>query len=166
MAESSSSSGSPFLFTAEQIQAAEERASHPWNPRSELIGTHLSRLAGLKSAGISLVRIPPGKESFVYHLHHREDEWIYVLAGRGIAEINEREFEVRSGDFLAYPAGKAAHHLRNEGEDELVYLMGGDNKSFEVADFPRLGKRMVKLDGQPTIYDLADGTDFRQEDLD
>jgi hypothetical protein len=31
---------------------------------------------------------------------------------------------------------------------------------FEVADFPRLGKRMLKLEGQAVIYDLAAGKPF------
>jgi uncharacterized cupin superfamily protein len=31
------------------------------------------------------VSVPPGKESFVYYSHQREEEWIYVLSGRGIA---------------------------------------------------------------------------------
>jgi uncharacterized cupin superfamily protein len=41
--------------------------------------------------------MPPGKESFVYHSHHHEKEWLYILSGRGIAEINGEEFEVKSG---------------------------------------------------------------------
>jgi len=35
--------------------------------------------------------------------------------------------------------------------------MGGENRPHEVADFPRLGKRIVTLDGSVTVYDLADG---------
>ena len=35
-----------------------------------------------------------------YRLHYREEEWIYVLAGRGIAEIGDEEITVGAGDFL------------------------------------------------------------------
>jgi hypothetical protein len=35
--------------------------------------------------------------------------------------------------------------------------MGGENRETEIADFPRLGKRMVKTGGEVTVYDLAAG---------
>lgn len=50
-----------------------------------------------------------------------------------------------------------AHHLRNPFSEDLVYLMGGENRETEIADFPRLGKRMVKTGGEVTVYDLAAG---------
>lgn len=147
----------PNLIRAEAVKAADASASHPWNPASELHGTHLSRMAGLKRTGVSLVHIPPGKESFAYHLHHREEEWIYILSGSGIAEIDGAEHQVGPGDFMAFPTPSVAHHLRNPGTEELVYLMGGENLDHEVADFPKLGKRMVKLNGKAVVYDLASG---------
>ena len=64
----------PYILRREAIKAGENTFSHPWNPQSEITGTHLSGLAGLKRTGVSLVRIPPGKESFAYHAHHREEE--------------------------------------------------------------------------------------------
>ncbi|MEH2226212.1 cupin domain-containing protein [Nostoc sp.] len=45
--------------------------------------------------------IPAGKESFVYHSHHCEEEWIYILSGQAIAEIDKEEFEVFPGNFMA-----------------------------------------------------------------
>ena len=51
----------------------------------------LSRLTGLKHSGVNLARIAPGKESFVYHSHQREEEWLYILSGTGTAEIDGHE---------------------------------------------------------------------------
>lgn len=152
-----SNSESPNLFSATAVKAAESTASHPWNPNSQLKGTHLSQLGGLKRTGVSLVTVPPGKESFAYHLHHREEEWIYILSGIGVAEIDGAEHQVGPGDFMAFPTPSVAHHLRNPGSEELVYLMGGENLDYEVADFPRHGKRMVKLSGRAVVYDLESG---------
>jgi uncharacterized cupin superfamily protein len=53
-----------------------------------------------------------------------------------------------------------AHHLRNPFEQEVVYLMGGENFDIEVADFPRLGKQMIRRDTQIVIYDVADAKPF------
>jgi uncharacterized cupin superfamily protein len=151
---------SKFLLKAADIRAQEQIGSHPWNPQSQLVGTRLGPLLGLTRTGVSIVRIPPGKESFVYHSHQREEEWLYILSGRGIAEIDEEEYEVGPGDFMAFPTPSVAHHLRNPFEQELVYLMGGENLDFEVADFPRLSKRMLRRGTTIEIYNLSDGKAF------
>ena len=150
----------PFLLKASEIAEKSATFSHPWNANSEINGTHLSPLVGLKRTGISLAKILPGKESFIYHAHHREEEWIYILAGKGIDEINEQEFEVAEGDFMGFPTPSVAHHLRNPFSEPLVYLMGGENLDIEIADFPRLGKRMLRLNGEVEIYDTSDAQSF------
>jgi uncharacterized cupin superfamily protein len=149
-----------FLVGTKEIEQEQERHAHPWNPNSELHGTRLSSLVGLSRLGVSRVRLPPGKQSFVYHSHHREEEWIYVLSGRGVAEIDGEEFEVGAGDFMSFPAPQVAHHLRNLYEEDLVYLMGGEVLDVDVADFPRLGKRMVRRGRDVEIYDASDAKEF------
>lgn len=91
-----------FVVRAEEAQERASRFSHPWNPNSELYATRLSSRVGLSRVGISRVRVPAGKESFVYHSNHREEEWIYVLSGRGVAEIDGEEYEVGAGDFMGF----------------------------------------------------------------
>jgi len=146
------------LVRAARVKEAEDSGSHPWNAKSLVIGTHLSRVGGLKRCGVSIVQIPSGHESFAYHAHHREEEWIYILTGKAVAEIDGSEYEVGPGDFMAFPTPSVPHHLRNPFQEELVYLMGGENLAFEVADFLCHGKRMVKLKRQAVIYDLSSGT--------
>ena len=149
-----------FLVKADEIVSEAVDFSHPWNPNSEIIGTRLSSLVGLSRVGVSLARVPAGKESFVYHSHYREEEWIYVISGRGVAEIDGEEYEVSAGDFMGFPAPQVAHHLRNPFEEDLVYLMGGEALDADVADFPRLGKRMVRRGESIEIYDASDARDF------
>lgn len=148
------------LIKAGEIKAREQRFSHPWNPHSLVIGTHLSRLIGLQRAGVSLVRVPPGKESFIYHLHHREEEWVYIISGRGKADIDGCEYEVGAGDFMGFPTPSVAHHLRNPYTEDLVYLMGGENLEVEIADFPTVGKRMLRRGEVIEIYNLSDAQAF------
>ncbi len=149
-----------FVVRSEEAAEQASRFSHPWNPNSELYGTRLSSLVGLSRVGVSRVRVPPGKESFVYHFHYREEEWIYLLSGRGVAEIDGEEFEVAAGDFMGFPAPQAAYHLRNPYEEDLVYLVGGEVLDVDVADFPRLGRRMVRRGQEVEIYDVADEKGF------
>jgi uncharacterized cupin superfamily protein len=144
------------LLRAADIEQHVQSFSHPWNPRSEIRGAMLGRMIGLKRTGVSLARLAPGKESFVYHLHHFEEEWIYILSGQGRALIDGREYDVGPGDFMAFPTPSVAHHLVNAGTEELVYLMGGENRDMEIADFPGLGKRMVRSGEGIQVYDIAD----------
>ena len=75
-----------LLWTAEELKAQERMTTQRLNPNSHLLRTGLSRLAGLQRAHVSLGRIPPGKDSFAYHAHMQEEEWVYILSGRGIAD--------------------------------------------------------------------------------
>jgi uncharacterized cupin superfamily protein len=148
------------IVRAADIAAHSQEFSHPWNPLSELRGTQLARSVGLKRTGVNFIRVPPGKESFVYHSHQYEEEWVYVLSGRAIALIDEVEYEIATGDFIGYPAPSVAHLMRNPGPGDLVYLSGGEHREFEVADFPRLGKRMVRTGEKVDVYDVGDAQVF------
>ena len=142
------------IVRAADIAAHAQEFSHPWNPESLMRGTQLARSVGLKRTGVNFIRIPAGKESFAYHSHQHEEEWIYVLSGRALALIDDVEYEVGPGDFIGFPAPSVAHHLRNPGPEDLVYLVGGENRENEIADFPRLGKRMVRRGKDVEIVDL------------
>ena len=143
------------LLKAAEIAAQATRFGHPWNPNSEIIGTRLSRLAGLTRASVTVGRIPPGKESFLYHSHQFEEEWMYILAGRGMADIGDEELEVGPGDFLGFPAPSVGHHLRNPFAEDLVYLSGGERRDLEVAEFPRIGKHSVRFGRRISLFDSS-----------
>lgn len=138
----------------------EETISHPFNPRSQVHGHELSDTAGLKRVSVWQARIEPGKESFAYHAHRAEEEWMYVLSGRALVEINDEVVEVGPGDFVGFPVPGCAHLVKNPGPEDLVFLSGGQRLEMEIADFPRDGKRMVRVGGQYAIHDLDNATPF------
>ena len=149
-----------YLMRAADISAHAQEFSHPWNPDSLVRGTQLARGVGLKRTGVNLVTVPPGRESFVYHSHHFEEEWIYVLAGAGVALIDGVEYRVAPGDFMGFPTPSVAHLMRNPGPADLVYLAGGENREFEVAEYPTLRRRAVRTGQQIDVYDLDDAKAF------
>jgi uncharacterized cupin superfamily protein len=152
----SKSKPSQLVRAADRAALPESPFSHPLNPKSEVHMRSLSDAAGLKRLGVHLLRVPPGKESFVFHTHHTEEEFVYVLEGRGIAEIGDEEFEIGPGDFLGFPTPSVGHHLRNPFEQDLVYLSGGERNTSEIADFPRAGKRLVRVGMNISIHRLDD----------
>jgi uncharacterized cupin superfamily protein len=130
--------------------------SHPLNPKSEVHMRSLGDAVGLERLGIHIIRIPPGKESFLYHMHHTEEEFVYILSGRGIAEIEDEEHEVGPGDFMGFPTPSVGHHLRNPFEEDLVYLSGGERRISEIADFPRANRRLVRVGMNVAIYGIEE----------
>jgi uncharacterized cupin superfamily protein len=152
----------PALIRADEIERLPEFPfRHPLNPKSEVHLRSLGALAGLKRIGLNLGRVPPGAESFVYHYHHYEEEFVYVISGRAIAEIGDETYEVGPGDFMLFTAPSVGHHLRNPFETDLVYLMGGENREVEIGEFPRLGKRAIfEKSGAAYIVDAGSTAPF------
>jgi uncharacterized cupin superfamily protein len=148
-----------IVRAADRTAENEESASHPMNPNSKLHGWALSRAVGLERVGLWHMRVPPGKESFVYHRHLLEEEFLYVLSGRGVVEIDDEQHEIGPGDFVGFKAG-VAHHLLNPFAEDLVYLAGGENRPQEVADYPRHGKRMVRIGAKVAMYPAEAGEAF------
>ncbi|MET0154054.1 MAG: hypothetical protein ABW298_15790 [Candidatus Binatia bacterium] len=60
--------------------------------------------------------------------------------------MGDEEALIGAGDFIAFAAPSLAHVLRNTGDRDLVYLMGGENLPVEVIDYPRLGKAYMLLE--------------------
>jgi uncharacterized cupin superfamily protein len=148
------------LIRAVEAKKGEQSFSHPLNPESEMIGFSLSEAAGMQRLGVHLIRVPAGKESCIYHSHFCEEEFLYILAGRGIAEIDSEEHDVGAGDFLGFAAPSVAHSLRNPFDEDLVYLVGGERREVEIGDFPHLKKRVLRLGSKAEIVDWDDLSPF------
>jgi GST-like protein len=138
------------LLRATDIDRAEIPLVQRLNPRSRFKDAWLSRLAGLERIGLSRARIPPGGESFAYHAHQAEEEWIFIVSGRARARIDGKEYELGPGDFAAFPVPQAPHLLTNPFSEDCVYLMGGERGIVtDVLAYPDLGTSYV-LVREPT----------------
>ena len=129
---------------------------HPLNANAVRHTRTLGDLSGLRNLGVHLVRVEPGHATTEYHLHLAEEEFLYILSGRGTAEIDGREIPVGPGDFLGFPAGGPAHVMRNDGPGDLVYLMAGERRAADVVDYPRKKKRLLKALGNRQMTDLPE----------
>lgn len=137
------------LLSAEAIAALPEQArQHAFNPNGVRHTRALGDACGLKHLGVHLVRLESGRESTEYHTHSHDEEWIYILSGRGRAEIGERTVEVKAGDFMGFVEGSPPHSMTNPFPEDLVYLVGGTRQAYDVVDYPRRGIRSYKYDGK------------------
>jgi len=135
------------LVRRQQSQPFEHHLSDPLDPRCELHRVSLGDLAGLTRLGVHIVRLSPARQGSIYHTHACEEEFIYVLSGRGIAEIDGEEHVVGPGDFMGFPTPSAAHRLSNPFDEDLIYLVGGERREVEISELPQLGKRILRRRG-------------------
>jgi uncharacterized cupin superfamily protein len=144
----------PALLKARQVEALpEKRFVHQLNPGAIRHTRSLGDATGLQSLGVHLVRLAQGHESTEFHFHHQDEEWIYVLSGRGVATIGEEKHDVGPGDFMGFVARSEPHTLFNPHAEDLIYLVGGNRLPFDVCDYPRIRKRRYRVNGEAEYVD-------------
>ena len=148
----------PFpLLTAAAIAKMDEiRRVHVLNKRAVRHGKSLGDAVDMHEMGIHLVRIAPGDESTEYHTHYCDEEFVYILSGRGVAEIGGRKVKVGPGDFMGFTAKALPHTIVNPYKADLVYLMGGTRKAIDISEYPRSKKRAYKFDGKRHFLNFKD----------
>ena len=145
------------LLTSATIDAmnSAERI-HPLNKNAVRHTRILGDAVGLKNLGVHLVRVVPGRETTELHFHHCEEEFMYILSGTGEAEIGADVFKISAGDFLGFTAPSLPHAMRNTGNDDLVYLMVGERRIIDIADYPRQRKRLFRHNGKRELVNWDD----------
>lgn len=98
----------------------------------------------------------PGRESNEYHTHRFEEEFYYVLEGRGVLLVDGEEHEVGPGSFMGFPAPSVPHLMTNPFDEDLIYLVGGERRPFELAEFPRHDKVLVRAGMETWMVDADD----------
>jgi uncharacterized cupin superfamily protein len=125
---------------------------HPFNPASEMRIVPLGDLSGMKRILTNLIRIPPGKESWIPHAHSVEEETVFVLEGAGQVVLDGVGYPVGPGDYIGFPTDGVVHSMVNTGAADLVYLSVGERSAVEVAQMPSIGKTTVFRAGKITLY--------------
>lgn len=83
-------------------------------------GGKIKRLVGSETAenmSLAIGIFQPG-DGLVLHDHPKEEEFYYILCGKGTVTIGDQEKEVNPGDMLYVPVG-VKHRIVNTGSEEL-----------------------------------------------
>jgi uncharacterized cupin superfamily protein len=143
-----------LLLTAADIeQIAGERKIHFLNPNAVRINKSLGDAVGLNHIGVHIIHVEPGRETTEYHIHHYEEECVYVLSGSATAIIGDNCYKIGPGDFIGLPRNTVAHNIINDGDETLVCLVMGQRLAQDVSDYPNQGKRLYRNSGQ---WDLVE----------
>jgi uncharacterized cupin superfamily protein len=132
------------------------RGRHPFNPASEMQMVPLGDPAGMSQIGAHLIRIPPGKESFIPHAHTVSEEFVFVLEGAGEMVLDGVGHAVGPSDFVGFPIDGVVHSLKSKGPGDLVYLTAGRRDPIEIADMPTIGRTTVFRNGRMELFGEAD----------
>ncbi|MEZ5558887.1 MAG: cupin domain-containing protein [Pseudomonadales bacterium] len=151
----------PQLLRAAAIAALPERRhQHQFNDNAVRYTRTLGEQAGLERIGLHLVRLEPGHDSTQHHFHDADEEFLYIVSGRGMAHIGDESFEVATGDFMGFAAPSPAHSLSNPFDEDLVYLMGGERNAVDAVHYPRIRRSMFKARGNRRWADWDDLQDL------
>lgn len=140
----------PLLTAAAIAQMPEQVLVHPLNANAVRHTRSLATAVGCQHLGVHLVRVRSGHDSTEYHRHRGEEEFIYILAGRGVATIDDQTFEVQAGDFMGFRPDSLAHAMHNPFAEDLVYLLGGYDLDHDVVDYPHQGTRLYRTGDRRT----------------
>jgi uncharacterized cupin superfamily protein len=132
------------------------RGRHPFNPASDMQMVPLGDPAGMSQIGAHLIRIPPGKESFIPHAHTVSEEFVFILEGAGEMVLDGVGHAVGPGDFVGFPIDGVVHSLKSKGPGDLVYLTAGRRDPIEIADMPTIGRTTVFRNGRMELFGEAD----------
>ncbi len=153
--------GETYLVPREEIDGIEgERKVHFLNPGAIRINKSLGDLTGITGFGFHIIDVAPGDETTEYHVHHFEDECVYVLAGNATAEIGDQSFDIKAGDFIGYRKGGLAHTITNTGSETLRCIVVGERLAHDVGDYPRKRKRIYRnasMDWDLVSHDAIQG---------
>ena len=136
---------SPLLTAAAIAKITATRRVHVLNKRAIRHTKSLGDAVGMRDMGVHLVRLAPGDISTEYHTHYCDEEFVYILSGRGVAEIGARKFKVGAGDFIGFTAKSLPHAILNPFKAELVYLLGGTRKAIDISEYPRRDRKSTRL---------------------
>jgi uncharacterized cupin superfamily protein len=144
----------PLITAAAIAQMPEQIFVHPLNPKAVRHTKSLGDQVGFHHIGVHLVRVAPGHDSTEHHVHQLEEEFAYIISGRGLASLGEQTYEVGPGDFLGFAAKGIAHSLSNPFDQDLVYLVGGMRLEYDICDYPRQARRLYRAGEQRQYVDL------------
>lgn len=139
-----------YLITAAQIDAMEGTPkTHFLNPNAQRINKSLGDVAGLTGFGFHIIEVAPGHDTTEHHVHHHEDECVYVLSGHATARTGDTQTRIGPGDFIGYRKGGLPHSITNTGTETLRCIVVGQRLAHDVGDYTDKGKRIFRNEGLP-----------------
>jgi uncharacterized cupin superfamily protein len=121
----------------------------------------LGDVFGLANFGVNLTRLAPGAISALRHAHSKQDEFVYILAGRPTLITDAGETALSPGMCAGFKAGTGnAHQMVNRTDEEVTFLEVGDRTIGDVGIYPDDDLQAVLTPDGKWRFKRKDGTPF------
>ncbi|MEO8410188.1 MAG: cupin domain-containing protein [Propionivibrio sp.] len=142
----------PTAITAAEAALRTRPSFYPEPFASMMAGREkrgLGDLFGLTNFGVNLTRIAPGGVSSLRHAHIKQDEFIYVLQGHPTLHTDAGRTQLSPGMCAGFKAATGnGHHLRNETQEDVLFLEIGDRTAGDAVTYPDDDLKALLVDGK------------------
>jgi uncharacterized cupin superfamily protein len=102
--------------------------------------------AGARELAANVYELEPGAVGSPLHIHHANEELLFVLAGTLSLRGPDSTQLLAAGAVVAFPAGQAgAHSLVNRSTKVVRYLVVSPTHRPDVVEYPDIGATLVVL---------------------
>ena len=85
---------------------------------------------------VKRIEVNPGGRLSLQRHSHRSEKWV-VVAGEGLAIVDEQEIPVKAGVVVDVPLG-AIHRIGNLGKDKLIFIEVATGDLLSEEDIERI----------------------------
>jgi uncharacterized cupin superfamily protein len=103
---------------------------------------------------VEVLRVPPGKSPYPFHLHSAQWEFYHVISGSGVARDANGMTPIGAGDAFLFKPNES-HQITNSGEVDLILFVVADNPIGESAYLPDSQKWIVRAPERRVIRGAA-----------
>jgi uncharacterized cupin superfamily protein len=130
---------------------ASDRKGYRWR------GAKVGKAVGGDEIGACLYELADGERTYPYHLHHGNEEWLFVAAGTPTVRTPDGERTLRAGDLVAFPRGPGGgHSVTGPG----TVLLLSEKHLPDVVEYPDSGKVGVRHHGASQNFLATDAVGY------
>jgi uncharacterized cupin superfamily protein len=120
--------------------------------------------AGARELAANVYELEPGAVGSPLHVHHANEELLFVLDGSLSLRGPEGTQVLSAGAVIAFPrGGPGAHSLVNRSDAAVRYLVVSTTNRPDVVQYPDTGATLLVLAEERTAY--PGGVDAQQESV-
>jgi len=116
--------------------------------------------AGAQELAANVYELDPGSVGSPLHIHHANEELLFVLAGTLSLRSSDGSRLLSAGAVVAFPRGAAGvHSLVNRSDAPVRYLVVSTINRPDIVEYPDTGATLVVLAEQRLAYPPGAGAD-------
>jgi uncharacterized cupin superfamily protein len=114
-----------------------------------LRGERVGAAAGGEKLGATLYEVDPGGRVSPLHIHHANEEMLFVVSGRPTLRTADGERELELGEVVGFPSGRrGVHQVLNRSDEPARVVIVSTMRYPEVVEHPDSNK-VVAISGRP-----------------